>query len=294
MRKKRQLFSAFFASLMLTAGLGYAHVAAASDGMQAAPMSAAQQRQLVGQLAGNVRQRWNLDINPDDYQVITEPGDILIVPKGLPAPKHVEINGVDMLASSLTVPHRDKSDASVLDDGTVWNRPMCFARKNVPSKLDPNKIDAWADYCAQAGEIKYPNQNGTDYAVKEWQTCATTNADGLAYDLTACNAGIAPPPGEQLLDWDDWSPKGTINQSPCTNLTLSVSVAGIGGSLVLGNFCDTLNPVKGEKPLDFLTNWSGNAPNGQSRDTGGIVAVHNTLTSGIGIQALYGGISISL
>jgi hypothetical protein len=259
------------------------------------PLSADAQQRLVDQFVGRVHNRWKLDIKAGDYEARADGSSILITPKGSPLVRHVQVHGVDMVAVGATV-HRPSTVGVHPYDNPSWNEPVCYARVNVYSKITPNVVDAWADACYQTGTVAYANQTGWDAVLKQWQTCATTGADGLNYNLTGCNIAFAPPPdngGFNPLSWDDWDPKGTITQSPCGTVNLSVSIGGVGASLGL-NLCDTLNPVKGTEPLDFQANWQGRAPTGQSRETGDIIGVNDVLDSSFNFQVFYGGIGASL
>jgi hypothetical protein len=294
MRMERSLTLAVGMALLFTVGAQSAAHANPGGDRGAASLSSSQQTQLVNQFADRVRSKWKLDVNAGDYRSQVDGNSLLILPKDSPAPRHLTVRGVDMLAvPGVAAPSSPRPGVRPLDNPS-WNQPTCYSRIDLFSKLDPSKVVGWADACYQTGTVTYDNQLGWDALLKEWQTCASTGADGLQYNLTACNMGFAPgSSGDEFLSWDDWSPKSTVTQSPCASVTLSVSVGGIGGSLGI-NLCDTLSPVKGTSPLDFQANWSGRAPTGQSRETGDIIGVNDALFSSFGFQVLYGGIGLNL
>jgi hypothetical protein len=291
-RKRCSISFALGTVLTLFVSLGGSEIASADVGHSAAAaMSEAQRQQQVEQFTSRVHSKWNLNVSSNDYQTIPDGNDLLIVPKGMAAPKHVQVHGVDMLETSAVAQPRTKSTVAPLDN-PAWQQPVCLARIVLFSRLDPSKVDAIADACYAFGQVTYANQLGWDAALKEYQSCSATGGDGLAYYLTACDMAFAPGEDAGFLDWDDWSPRGTITSNPCSSINLSISIAGVGAGLGI-NLCDTLNPVKGTTPLDFQVHWSGRAPIGQSREVGDIIGVHDHLTS-FGYNVLYGGMSLHL
>jgi hypothetical protein len=293
MHTRRSIALAIGATLLCATGIqGIANAAPHNDNA-AEMLSAAQQTQLVDQFVNRVHDKWKLNISATDYKAQPDGDSLLVIPRTGAVPRHVRVHGVDMLAVGGVVQSPPRSTVRPLDNPS-WGQPTCYSRINLFSKIDSSLVDGWADACAQTGTVTYANQLGWDALLKEWQTCATTGADGFQYNLTACNMAFAPgSTGDEFLSWDDWSPKSTVTQNPCASVTLSVSVGGIGGSLGI-NLCDTLNPVKGTTPLDFAADWSGRAPTGQSRETGDIIGVNDALFSSFDYQVLYGGIQLNL
>ncbi|MEU0880290.1 hypothetical protein ABZ345_16940 [Lentzea sp. NPDC005914] len=250
----------------------------------------ATESQLIDEFVNRVHDKWDASIERDDYRVIRELNSVLVVPKGV-EPLHVQSNGVDMFQISGAV-NPPAGEVTTKEDA-VWNRPVCLARHNLANPVFPSVIEAWADACYAAGYIQYPGQSGWDAVFKQYQTCATTG-NGLNYHLKQCTMAFGPVGnggGINFLDWNDWSPKSTTYMNPCSQLNLAVSVAGFGAEHAI-SLCETLNPVKGERPLDFQANWAGDAPTKHHRETGDLISVHNALLSGIPYQVYYGGMEI--
>lgn len=285
LRRALALLAAAGMSASLLQGVAYAEEPVGKE------LSAAVQQQLVDEFVGRVHDNYQLEVKADDFQVTRDGSDILITPKGSEAPRRVKSHGVEMFELSGTV-SRPSSDVHA-SDNPAWNPPQCMGRRNLYNPISPLIVEAWADACYQTGTITYANQVGWDAVLKQWQTCATTG-NGFSYKLTGCNMAFAPvagnPGGIDFLSWNDWDPKSTMYQNPCANVNLGVTVGGIGAQLGL-NLCETLNPIKGESPLDFQANWTGYAPTGHARQTGDIISVNQTLGSGIRFNVLYGGMS---
>jgi hypothetical protein len=246
------------------------------------------------QFVSDVHKKWKLNISPNSYQARIDGNSLVVTPKGAAAPHHVMVNGVDMLESPATFKVPPKSSVHAMDGGSLnWNQPQCEGRSYLYSRIDPTEVEAWADACYMTGVITYANQLGIDVALEEYQTCNAVDGDGITYNLTGCTMGFAPSTDgtDSELAWDDWSPKGTVVDSSCGNVTLSISVAGVGGSLAM-NFCDELVPVKGANPLDFQANWQGSSPENQPQQTGDIIAVNNALYANFNFEFLWGGISL--
>jgi hypothetical protein len=268
-----------------------------------ASSEAAQKSDRIDTFVERVHSTWGYTINPEDYAVVEKADGILIARKEQadkvavittqrPLANSAETaKAVQLIPPQHPVPaeterkNQERSGKVVVEEDTQWFEPWC--EQYIANNKYGEPIGYAAD-CDGWGSMNYQGATMDNWAYRQNNTCIADwdPNHNSRYELTECGVSTHRIATSAPFVWHGWEPASDMNQSNCTQVSLSVAAGPVTGGVSF-NACDLIDMELGATAPEHSASWRGEKA-GQQRQVAHIIAIGAARGSVISIGISYG------
>lgn len=257
-------------------------------GTASASGDAARKNDQINAFVDRVHKQWGYTIDPDDYTVVEDTKGTLIARKDQAASTNVVVTravsaktGKLEAAVKVTPPRhfapsvaerraQEQAGKAVLEQDIKWYEPYC--EQFTSNNGDYGEPIGYAANCGGWGSMDYVGATMANWAFKQTATCIAdwdpTHAS--QYELTECGVHTYKWAGADPWTWHGWEPASDMNQSNCTQVSLSVAAGPVSGGMTF-NACDLIDMEVGAAPQHDVV-WRGEKA-GNQRQAAQLIAI---------------------
>lgn len=177
--------------------------------------------------------------------------DIFVIPKDVNFTVTEQLNGPPIVeVQTASTPQvgtsTEPNSIGIMGSSWAWRAGHCLERLN--------QNGSWIDHCYQVYKLEGDVDGSRDfYQLDRYATAG--DALGTTLDGATISSHRSTS-NSSTMGWMDWTPRGDIDLPNCSDLTLSVSVEGIGFSKTYLR-CERWNITKFAEAGRFSNSWEG-------------------------------------